>query len=53
MAMNHYAPGFWAGSQVLPLTFLDILFARGEIERIDFIKLNLERVKLEVLTRAY
>ena len=52
MVMNHYAPGFSAGSQVLPLTSLDILVARGEIERIDFIKLDIEGAELEALKGA-
>ncbi|MFT8674497.1 MAG: FkbM family methyltransferase [Acetobacter sp.] len=52
MVTNHYAPGFSAASQVVPLISLDLLVARGEIEKIDFIKLDVEGAELETLKGA-
>lgn len=50
--LGGYAPGFNAGSQAeapVPVRTLDHLVASGEIERMDFIKLDIEGAELDAL----
>jgi len=55
--LNHYAPGFSssnADSQklLIPLRTLDSMVELGEIERVDFIKLDVEGAEMETLRGA-
>ena len=48
VSLGHYSPGF-NGSPEMPLRSLDKLFEAGEIERVDFIKLDVEGAELVAL----
>lgn len=49
---DHYAPGFSVEATPVPLTSLDSLVERGQIDRIDYIKLDVEGAELETLKGA-
>ena len=50
--LNHYAPGFRAGSSTVPLRSIDYLVDTGEIQRVDFVKLDVEGAELEAIRGA-
>jgi FkbM family methyltransferase len=50
--LNHYAPGFNAGSSIVPLRSLDYLVHTGEIHHIDFLKLDVEGAEMETIRGA-
>lgn len=55
--LNCYAPGFSSAyaesiNQEIPLRSIDFLIASGEIERVDFIKLDVEGSEMDALTGA-
>lgn len=55
--VNCYAPGFSSGNaesnhQKVPLRTLDFLLKTGEVERVDFIKLDVEGAEMEALAGA-
>ena len=55
--LNTYAPGFSSGNaahnnMVVPLRSLDSLVKSGEIEGVDFIKLDIEGAEMETLVGA-
>lgn len=52
LVTNQYAPGFSHASQSVPLISLDILVERKEIEKIDFIKLDVEGAEMATLHGA-
>jgi FkbM family methyltransferase len=52
MVLDRYNPGFRAGQQVVPLRRIDSLVEAGEIERIDFLKLDVEGSEMETLNGA-
>lgn len=52
MVVNMYAPGFSSINKPVPLRSIDKLVETGEIEKIDFIKLDVEGAELETLRGA-
>jgi FkbM family methyltransferase len=50
--LNHYDAGFRSSSRVVPLRSIDDLVAKGEMERVDFLKLDVEGAELSVLRGA-
>jgi len=52
LRLNHYAPGFSAGSAKVPLRSIDHLVHNGEIHQIDFVKLDVEGAEMETLRGA-
>jgi FkbM family methyltransferase len=52
IVLNQYAPGFSARTSEVPLRSLDFLVNTGEIEKIDFIKLDVEGAEMECLRGA-
>jgi FkbM family methyltransferase len=50
--LNQYAPGFHAGNSVVPLRSIDYLVNTGEIQHIDFLKLDVEGAELESVRGA-
>jgi FkbM family methyltransferase len=50
--LNAYAPGFNASNAMVPLRSIDYLIESGEIDRIDFIKLDVEGFEMNVLAGA-
>lgn len=50
--LNYYAPGFSSKNNVVPLRTIDSLIENGEINRIDFIKLDVEGFEKDVLVGA-
>jgi FkbM family methyltransferase len=50
--LQAYAPGFNSRTQQVPLSTLDGLVSRGEIEKIDFIKMDIEGAELSALRGA-
>ena len=53
IVINTYAPGFSANNHRVPLRSIDDLVATGAIERVDFIKLDIEGSELEALRGAH
>lgn len=52
ISLNGYAPGFNPGNSIVPLRTIDSLIDNGEIERVDFIKLDVEGYEKSVLLGA-
>ena len=52
ITLNQYAPGFSSGNQQVPLTSIDHLVQAGDIQKIDFIKLDIEGAEMETLRGA-
>jgi FkbM family methyltransferase len=53
IVINQYAPGFHAGTNLrIPLRSIDSLVADGRIDKIDFIKLDIEGAEMETLRGA-
>ncbi|MBP0600717.1 FkbM family methyltransferase [Herbaspirillum sp. LeCh32-8] len=52
MVMTNYQPAFRTDGQDVPLRSLDDLVAKGEIDKVDFIKLDIEGAELEMLQGA-
>jgi FkbM family methyltransferase len=52
IVLDTYAPGFSSGSHPVPLRSIDYLVSTGEIDKIDFIKLDVEGAELESLRGA-
>ncbi|HEY6489576.1 MAG: FkbM family methyltransferase [Terracidiphilus sp.] len=52
LVLNQYAPGFKAKDQQVPLRSIDNLVMFGEIDRINFIKLDIEGAEYEALKGA-
>lgn len=52
LVVNKYSPGFSSGNAAVPLRSIDDMVAKGEIERIDFLKLDVEGAELETLLGA-
>lgn len=52
LVLNQYAPGFSSRNQTVPLRSIDHLVSQGEIDKIDFIKLDVEGAELETLNGA-
>jgi FkbM family methyltransferase len=50
--LDYYAPGFSAGSAIVPLRSLDQLFRTGDIAKIDFVKLDVEGAELATIRGA-
>jgi FkbM family methyltransferase len=55
--VNCYAPGFSSGNaesnhQEVPLRSLDFMLETGEVEKVDFIKLDVEGAEMETLAGA-
>ncbi len=50
--LNHYSPGFTPGSVKVPLRSLDYLVNTGEIQKIDFLKLDVEGAEMEAIRGA-
>jgi len=50
--LDHYAPGFSAGSAKVPLRSIDHLVSIGDIRKIDFVKLDVEGAELETIRGA-
>ena len=53
IVINQYAPGFRAAELLVPLRTIDYLLGIGAIERVDFIKMDIEGSELEALTGAH
>lgn len=56
--LNSYAPGFSSSNavsnnQILPLRTLGFMVGSGEVERVDFIKLDVEGAEMETLRGAW
>jgi FkbM family methyltransferase len=52
LVINQYAPGFQAKDQRVPLRSIDNMVMIGEIDRINFIKLDIEGAEYEALKGA-
>jgi FkbM family methyltransferase len=52
LVLKHYAPGFSSGSTVVPLRSIDYLLSTQEIQKLDFIKLDVEGAELDCLRGA-
>jgi FkbM family methyltransferase len=52
IVLNHYAPGFSSRTSEVPLRSLDFLVNTQEIEKIDFIKLDVEGAEMDCLRGA-
>lgn len=52
LRVNSYSPGFKIDSQEVPLRSLDYLAETGDVQRMDFIKLDVEGAELEALRGA-
>jgi FkbM family methyltransferase len=52
IVLENYAPGFSSGSHSVPLRSIDYLVNTKEIEKIDFIKLDVEGAEMESLRGA-
>jgi FkbM family methyltransferase len=52
IVLESYAPGFSSGSHPVPLRSIDYLVNTKEIEKIDFIKLDVEGAEMESLRGA-
>jgi FkbM family methyltransferase len=52
ITLNGYAPGFNPRNSIVPLRSIDSLVKSGEIEKIDFIKLDVEGYEMDVLLGA-
>ncbi len=52
MRLERYDAGFQSGAHTVPLRSIDDLVARGEVERVDFIKLDVEGAEMSVLRGA-
>jgi FkbM family methyltransferase len=52
IVLNQYAPGFSAGNAQVPLRSIDFLVKTNKIQKIDFIKLDVEGAELECLRGA-
>jgi FkbM family methyltransferase len=52
IVVNHYSPGFQSRDQKVPLRSIDNLVMMGEIDKIDFIKLDVEGAEFETLKGA-
>ncbi len=50
--LNTYAPGFNANNHIVPLRTIDSMIENGDIERVDFIKLDVEGSEMDVLLGA-
>jgi hypothetical protein len=52
MRLNSYSPGFSSANQRVPLRSIDSLVASGDIDQLDFLKLDVEGFELNVLKGA-
>jgi FkbM family methyltransferase len=52
IVLNHYSPGFRSGNQDIPLRSIDYLVRDKVIDKIDFIKLDIEGAEMETLLGA-
>jgi FkbM family methyltransferase len=52
LQLNTYAPGFNANSRQVPLRSIDSLAIEGALQKIDFIKLDIEGSEMQALTGA-
>lgn len=52
VTVNHYSPGFKAHTHKVPLRSIDDMVSKGEIEKVDFIKLDVEGSELNTLKGA-
>jgi FkbM family methyltransferase len=52
LVVNQYSPGFQAGNQKIPLRSIDNMVMLGDIDRINFIKLDIEGAEFETLKGA-
>ena len=52
IVLKNYAPGFSSGGQIVPLRSIDYLVSTKEIDKVDFIKLDVEGAELESLRGA-
>jgi len=52
VVLNQYAPGFRSGNSQVPLRSIDHLVNTKDIERVDFIKLDVEGAELDVVRGA-
>ncbi|MES9942655.1 MAG: FkbM family methyltransferase [Candidatus Thiodiazotropha sp. 6PLUC2] len=52
ISLNGYAPGFNPDNSIVPLRTIDALAENGEIEKINFIKLDVEGYEMDVLLGA-
>ena len=52
IVLNHYSPGFSSGNAQVPLRSIDFLVSTKDIQKIDFIKLDVEGAELDSLRGA-
>jgi len=52
IVLNQYAPGFHAGNQSIPLRSIDYLVRNKKIDKVDFLKLDVEGAEMDTLLGA-